>query len=239
MEEAGTVLVEGDEYLECPLPLDPHLQELLGVEELSPANAIVGDGLSPPPMSMPKDPEPSPLCYVEWIEWCIKHVPMSHWWEELVEIPGHEDYQQFARKVHASFEVLKACNWAKGVDHDHILPPSHHWIGKYWFLLPRDEWFGTQDYWLTQSQHMIAYTRVLQYWAKKAQLPFPDQPCHLAGSMVELQWVMEQPVSFAEEDILWPLHHPIGWRWVHPGWWVPSCEMPTTVAAVAKAARST
>ena len=33
---------------------------------------------------------------------------------------NHEDYQEFAQKVHAPpFEVPKAHNWAKRVDNDH------------------------------------------------------------------------------------------------------------------------
>ena len=63
---------------------------------------------------MPKDPEPSPLCHTEWIEWHSRHVSMLSWWEELVEVPSQEDYQLFARVVCASFEVLKVCNWMRG-----------------------------------------------------------------------------------------------------------------------------
>ena len=118
-EEAGTVLVKGDEDLECPLPLDPHIQELLGREEPSLAAAEVGDSLPPPPTSMPEDPEHSPLCQSDWIVWHARHEEMPPWWREPLKIPGHDNYQEFTQKVCASFEVLKACNWAKRVDNDH------------------------------------------------------------------------------------------------------------------------
>ena len=37
--EAGTILVEEDVHLECPPPLEPHLQKLLSGEEPSLAGA--------------------------------------------------------------------------------------------------------------------------------------------------------------------------------------------------------
>ena len=48
---------------------------------------------------------------------------------------------------------------------------------------------------------MIAYVRVLHYWAEKVQLPVPGQPHCLAGSMKELWWVMEPLVLFMEEEV--------------------------------------
>ena len=62
-EEAGTILDEGDVDLECPLPLEPHLQELLDGEEPSLASAEAGIGLPLMLTTAPlpcKDPEPSP-----------------------------------------------------------------------------------------------------------------------------------------------------------------------------------
>ena len=79
-----------------------------------PAGAEVGDSLPPMPTSMPKDLEPSPLCQSAWIQWHTWHVEMPTWWREHLKIPGHNDCQEFACKVCASFEVPKVCNWAKG-----------------------------------------------------------------------------------------------------------------------------
>ena len=104
-----------------------HLQELLGGEKPSPAGTKVGDSLPPPLTLMPKDPEPSPLCQFDWIVWHARHVEMPPCWRELMKIPGHDNYQEFAWKVCASFEVLKACNQAKRVDNDHtpLSTPFH------------------------------------------------------------------------------------------------------------------
>ena len=55
----------------------------------------------------------SPLCTLEWIEWCARYVQTPSWWEELTKIPSHADHKEFAQKVCASFEVPKACNWVK------------------------------------------------------------------------------------------------------------------------------
>ena len=72
-DEAGTILGKGDADLEYPPPLKPHLQHLLSGEEPSLVNAKVGGGLppmstSPPPSSMSKDLEPSPLHVSDCIE---------------------------------------------------------------------------------------------------------------------------------------------------------------------------
>ena len=65
MQEAGTIPVEGDVDLESPLPLEPHLQQLLDGTEPSLAGTKEGGVLplmstSPPLLSMAKDLEPSP-----------------------------------------------------------------------------------------------------------------------------------------------------------------------------------
>ena len=72
---------------------------------------------------------------------------------ELTRVPNIKDYQEFAQKVHASFEVPKACNQAKGVENDHRHPPAPLSIGKYCFLPPRDMRFGMQDICLSQLHH--------------------------------------------------------------------------------------
>ena len=88
---------------------------------------------------------------------------MPSWWEELVEVPGQEDYQQFARMVHASFEVPKVHNWVKRGNNDHTPLLSHPSIGKYQFLPLWYEHFSAQDYQLAQSQNMVAYVKALQH----------------------------------------------------------------------------
>ena len=239
--EAGMILAKVDENLECPLPLEPHLQELPVDEEPSLAGTEAGDSLPLPPISTPEDPELSPLCQLDWIVWHARHVEMPPWWWELVKIPDHNNYQEFAQKVHASFKMLKACNLAKRVDNDHTPPLTHPSIGNYHFMPPANVRFGSQDYQLAQSHHTITYVRVLQYWTEKAQPPIPGQPNCLVKSVMEFQWAMEPLVSFLEGGIFaalalsnWMevsslrLSEPISWdpcpdcscsqrSWAHPG----------------------
>ena len=182
--------------LECPSSLEPHLQQLLGEEETSPAD--VGDSLLQLPT--PEDPEPSTLHASDWIEWHTRYVQMPSWWEELTKIPCHADHQEFAQKVCASFEVPKAYNQAKKVDNYHAQLLVHPSISKYHFLPPRDVKF-TQDIHLTQLHHTITYARALQHWAKEVH---PLVPSHLfawQGVVQELQWAMEPLITFAEGDV--------------------------------------
>ena len=129
--------------------------------------------------SPPENPDPSPLSASKWIEW---HIKTLSWWEEPMQIPSHEDYQEFAWEVHASFETPAACNWTKKVKNQYTLPPAHFSIMKHCFLLPMKEEFATQDIHLAQSQNTIAYMRALQYWAELVHPPVPSQPC----SVVEI-----------------------------------------------------
>ena len=46
----------------------------------------------------PSTLEPSPQSTTEWIGWHVKQVNMMAWWQELQEVPGQDDIQEFARK---------------------------------------------------------------------------------------------------------------------------------------------
>ena len=172
----------------CLPPLKPHLQELLGGEDLAGAEVSY-------------DPDPSPLHHADWIPWCTCQVEMPTWWKELQEIPSNNDCRDFAWKVHALFEVPKACNWMKGVDNDHIPPPAPHSLGKHRVMLPPDSRFSNEDYRLTQPCQTLTYNRVLQHWAERAQLPSPGELCHLVESVVELWWAMEPLDSFTDKEV--------------------------------------
>ena len=205
-EEAQTISDKEDLDLECPPPLEPHLQQLLGEREPSQWAMRWEMASHPcqhqyhPPLSPHENPEPSPLCVSEWIEWHARYVWTLPWWEELKNIPCHTDYKEFAWKMHVSFKVPKACNWVKKVK----LPcpaTSTPSFGKHHFLSPRDLRFSTQDIHLTQLQHTIAYARALQHWAEEVYPPVPGQPCHLARSVHDLQWAMELLITFADGDV--------------------------------------
>ena len=69
------------------------------------------------------------------------------------------------------------------------------------FLLPPDLRFPCQDLWEEQWEKTMAYTQALQYWAEMANLP--TLGCYLlAGSILELQRVMELFISFPDDIIL-------------------------------------
>ena len=66
----------------------------------------------------------------------------------------------------ASFQVPKArCPMSK-VDNGHFVLPAHHYLDRDQFLPLPDMWFGSQDFWLTQTQKTLAYAKALQYWAE-------------------------------------------------------------------------
>ena len=62
--------------------------------------------------------------------------------------------------------------------------------------------FGSQDFWLTQCQKTLAYSKALQYRAEKAQLLIPSEPYQLAESMLELWQMMEPLIMFTDEEVL-------------------------------------
>ena len=103
--------------------------------------------------------------------------------------------------MHALFEALKVCYWAKGVDNDYTLLPAHPSIGKYRFMPPSGPRSGSQDCQLAQPCQTLAYTSALQYWVEKAQLPIPGEMYHLAESVEEPWQMMEPLVSFMEEEV--------------------------------------
>ena len=200
--EDQAILIEEDVYPTT----EPHLQQLLGEKEPSPVGAKVGDGLptqqmsiSPPPLPC-EDQEPSPLCTSEWMDWCARYVQMPPWWEELLKIPSHADYEEFAWKVCASFEVPMACNWVKKIDNYHVEPPANPSIRKHHFLPPENVRFGAQDICLTQLHHTINLCKESAALGQRGVPPSP-QPHHLVRSVQELWWAMEPLVTFTEGDV--------------------------------------
>ena len=84
------------------------------------------------------------------------------------------------------------------VENDYLAPPAPkclHWKD---FLLPPDPMFLCRDIWEEQLEKTIAYNQTLQYWAERANLPMPGQPCLLERSVLELR----QYISFSDDTIL-------------------------------------
>ena len=159
--------------LECSLQLEPHLQLLLGEEEPTHACTDVGDSLLPQPLPTPSlpPPLPPPLHATKWIEWHAEYVQTLSWWEELTQVPGHADHQEFTWKVCTSFDVPTACNQAKQVKNHSMPPLAYPYIGKHHFLLLRNVRFTSQDIHLSQLQHTVTYAMALQYWAEQIHTP--------------------------------------------------------------------
>ena len=185
---------EGD--LECLPPQKLHDQEFLGEGEMLLVKARAGDGL------LPDDPKTSPMQNAEWIKWHTQQVDMLTWWQGLKEVPGQDNLQEFAQRVWASLKLPKTWSCNTQVDNDHSALPAHHFLDRDWFLPVLEMWFSSQDFWLTQPQKTLAYAKALQYWAEKAQLPIPGEPCHLAESVLELWWMMEPLTTFMDQEVL-------------------------------------
>ena len=47
----------------------------------------------------------------------------------------------------------------------------------------------------------MAYAQALEWWAEKANLPKPDQSCLLAGSVLELQKIMEPYIPLSDDIV--------------------------------------
>ena len=78
------------------------------------------------------------------------------------------------------------------------------------FLLLPDLRFPCQDLWEEQWEKTVAYTQALHYWAERANPPTLGQPCLLAGSILELQKVMELYILFSDDIILHSVALPEG-----------------------------
>ena len=105
----------------------------------------------------------------------------------------------------AQVEVLCWRRWTMIIWHH--LPP--HCIERDVFLPFSTVKFGSLDYCMKQPHKTLVYTKASQFWAEKAQLPTPGQPCQLAEGVWELREAMEPLTTFTDEELLSdnvPLH---------------------------------
>ena len=107
------------EDLECPLALDPLLQEFLSGGDAPWAS----DGMEDDPQQT-LIPEPFSLRNAEWICWHTQQLDMPAWWQELQEVPELDNIQEFARKVWASVQIPKARCHASKVENDYSTLPA-------------------------------------------------------------------------------------------------------------------
>ena len=124
------------------------------------------------------------------------------WWWELEKIPAVDDIQELAQKIWASFKLPQWMSEVHDIENYYLAPPANNCLHQNDFLSPPDPRFPCQDLWEEQLKKTVAYTQALQYWAKRANLPMPDQPCLLARSILELCEKMEWYVSFFDDIIL-------------------------------------
>ena len=84
------------------------------------------------------------------------------------------------------------------VINDYSLPPTLKCISRKAFLPIPDPRMPCQDYREGQPQKTLAYAHTLQYWAEKANLPKPDEPCLLAKCIHKLRWAMRSFTTFTD-----------------------------------------
>ena len=146
--------------------------------------------------------EPSVENYKVWIEWRGHQIDMLDWWGELAAIPHVDNQHRLAQKIQASLKIPQVRCKVLKVSNDYFLPPALKCIGMKAFLLILDPRIPCQDYREGQPQKTLAYAQALQYWAKKANPPKPDQPHLLARCVHELRWAMRPFTTFTDEAVL-------------------------------------
>ena len=126
---------------------------------------------------------------------------MPGWWPEVAEIPGMDDHQELAQEVWASFKLPCWISEQHGMENYHQAPPVPPCICQKDFLPQPDSKFTCWDIRELQLEKMVAYAQALQFWVEKADPPTQDQPCLLAGNVLELREAMECYVCFPDDAI--------------------------------------
>ena len=116
--------------------------------------------------------EPSIENYKKWLEWWAWQLDTSHWWEELIVIPYVKDIWRLAQRIWAFFEVPSVRREALE-GQPFTAHPAPKCIQKCEFLL---DGLPCQDVRMKPCQITLAYSRALQYWAEKVNLPVSGDP---------------------------------------------------------------
>ena len=138
----------------------------------------------------------------KWIEWRGQEVDTLNWWQELEMVREVDDIQKLGWKIQASFELPWWMSVKHAIQNYYLAPPAPYCICQKDFLLLPDLRFHWLDLWEAQQEKTMAHAQALQCCAERANLPTLGQPSLLVGSVLELQKMMEQYISFSDDIIL-------------------------------------
>ena len=142
--------------------------------------------------------EPSVSDVETWLEWQANQLGTPALWMEFQAILGIRDPQRLAQKIRASFYIPEV-RMRTLLEPEYTVPPAPRSLNRNTFL-PDD--LSYQDMWQRPALLMIAYARSLQYWAEKHSLPRSQNLHPLAESVVKLQEVVKEYVTFNHRDVI-------------------------------------
>ena len=131
--------------------------------------------------------------------WIGRHAKMDmpYWWAELIAIPGVEDPKKLTQKIHASF-LIPAVRSRVFLGQGYNAPPTPKCLTQSVFLPDN---LSYQDMQQQPFLLTLAYTRGLQYWMEKLNLP-ADLDFHpLARSVLELKERVKEHIVFSKQDV--------------------------------------
>ena len=142
--------------------------------------------------------EPSMDDLETWLEYQVGQLGTPTWWGELAAVPGIEDRHKFAWKIRASFYVPEVC-LRVSLEWVYTAPPSP-WVLDRGTFYP--EKFAYQDVRQWLILHTITYTRCLQHWVEKHNLPKNPDFCPWAECMRDLWQTVWEFVNIIYRDVM-------------------------------------
>ena len=142
--------------------------------------------------------EPTVSDVETWLKWQANQLGTPAWWTELQAILGIRDPQKLARKIRALFYIPEV-RMTTLLEPGYTMPPAPRSLDRNAFL-PDD--LSYQDVWQKPALLTVIYTRSLQYWAEKQSLPRHWSLRPLAESVMELQEVVKEYITFNHQDVI-------------------------------------
>ena len=133
-----------------------------------------------------------------WLKWQANQLGTPAWWMELQAIPGIRDPQKLAQKIRALFYIPKV-RMRTLLEPGYTTPPAPRSFDRNAFL-PDD--LSYQDVQQKLALLTVTYARSLQYWVEKQSLPRHWNLHPLAESVIELQEVVKEYVTFNHQDVI-------------------------------------